>query len=103
MADTMTTVTIAAGVSTAATLAANIIARVFTSGQQSGSVKQRLTSIETAILGMQVDFRKLTDVLISQADMQARVTRNEEDIRELKHGRGFVTPRSDGGVNGQWP
>jgi hypothetical protein len=103
MADTMTTVTIAAGVSTAATLAANIIARVFSSGQQNGSVKQRLTSIETAILGMQVDFKKLTDVLINQADMQARVTRAEADIRDLRHGRGFVTPRSEDGINGEWP
>lgn len=99
MADTTTTVTITAGVSAVVALAVNLISRVFSSGQHNGSVKQRLTSIETAILAMQTDFKELTKVLVDLASLRVeingisgRMNRIDDDIRELRHGEGFVLP-----------
>lgn len=99
MPDTMTTMTTTAAVSAVVTVLVNIVSRAFSSGQHSGSVKQRLTSIETAIVAMQTDFKELTKVLVDLASlrvelsaMSSRLNRAEDDIRELRHGEGFVLP-----------
>ena len=34
---------------------------------------------------------------------QTRLDNVEQDIRDLKHGRGFIQPRADGGINGEYP
>jgi hypothetical protein len=101
--DPTSTMVVTTAVSSVVSILIIVVSRVFYGGQSSGEVKQRLGSIEIAIVGMQTDFRKLTDVLINQADMQARVAGLEEDIRDMKRGRGFINNRSDGGINGEYP
>jgi hypothetical protein len=101
--DPTSTMVVTTAVSSVVSILIIVVSRVFDGGQSSGEVKQRLGSIEIAIVGMQTDFRKLTDVLINQADMQARVAGLEEDIRDMKRGRGFINNRSDGGINGEYP
>jgi cell division protein FtsL len=43
-------------------------------------------------------FSKLSDVLSEAAVQNSRIARAEEDIRELRHGRGFVR----NGIEGEW-
>jgi hypothetical protein len=43
-------------------------------------------------------FSKLSDVLSQSAVADNRITRCEDDIREMRHGRGFV----QGDVNGEY-
>lgn len=80
------------------TLLLTVGVRIFAGGRATGSVDQRLRSIETAIVGLQEDFKKLSEVLIALANMRGdlrlveqRVERLEGDIRELRHFEGFVT------------
>lgn len=90
---------IVAAVSSVVTVALTIGIRLFSGGQLTGSVTARLESIETAIIGLQADFRKLSEVLIELATVRGdirlteqRVGRLENDIREMRHGEGFVFP-----------
>jgi hypothetical protein len=39
---------------------------------------------------MQSEIKKISEVLINQADQNRRIIHLEEDVRELRHGRGFV-------------
>jgi hypothetical protein len=43
-------------------------------------------------------FSKLSDVLSEAAVQNSRLSRVEDDVRELRHGRGFV----QNGINGEW-
>jgi hypothetical protein len=52
---------------------------------------------------IQVEIKKIGDVLINQADQNRRIIHLEEDVRELRHGRGFVQNRSLGGIDGEYP
>jgi hypothetical protein len=40
--------------------------------------------------GIQSEIKKIGDVLINQADQNRRIIHLEEDVRELRHGKGFV-------------
>lgn len=81
------------------TLIINVGWRLFATGLVSGTVKQRLTSIEHTLQALQVDFKKLSEVLVNLSDMRGdirlideRVSRAENDIHEIRHGEGFVFP-----------
>lgn len=50
---------------------------------------------------IQVEIKKIGDVLINQADQNRRIIHLEEDVREMRHGRGFVQHR--GGIDGEYP
>ncbi len=39
---------------------------------------------------IQVEIKKIGDVLINQADQNRRIIHLEEDVREMRHGHGFV-------------
>lgn len=83
------------------TLAFNILLKLFGGGW---GLSGRLTKIETSMTIMQVEISKLVDVLSKVADMHGsirvlevrhvatdqRVTALEGDVRELRHGEGFV-------------
>lgn len=45
---------------------------------------------------LNASFTKLSDVLSNSAVQDNRISRAEEDIRELRHGRGFVQPDING-------
>lgn len=54
-----------------------------------------------SIAGMQTEIKKISEVLINQADQNRRIIHLEDDVRELRHGRGFVQgPR---GVDQEYP
>ncbi len=61
------------------------------------TLKNTVANIKNEVTGMQVEIKKLGEILIAQADMRGdmrvlenRVTATEQDIRELRHGKGFV-------------
>lgn len=39
---------------------------------------------------MQAEIKKIGEVLITQADQNRRIMHLEEDVRELRHGHGFI-------------
>ena len=95
--DTAVAAVIVAGV----TLGFNIVLQMFGGGWK---LSQRLVSLEAGISAMQMEIKKLSDVLINMADMRGelkvldtrvtsqgtRITTIEKDIRELRHGDGFI-------------
>lgn len=61
------------------------------------TMRNTVTNIRTEVSGMQKEIKKLGEILITQADMrgemrvlETRITASEQDIRELRHGDGFV-------------
>jgi hypothetical protein len=79
------------------------------------TLKADVNALKAGALNLKVDFgamqseiRKLSEILINLADirgeikvMNARVTMAEQDIRELKHGEGFVKGRV--GIEREYP
>ena len=61
-----------------------------------GNMKDDLTDLK-------MEIKKVGEVLIKMAVTDQRLANAEQDIRDLQHGRGFITPRSDGGINGEYP
>lgn len=49
---------------------------------------------------MQLEIKKIGEVLINQADQNRRIIHLEDDVRELRHGRGFV--QGDRGVDREY-
>lgn len=41
------------------------------------------------------EFKKFGEILINQADQNRRIIHLEEDVRELRHGRGFIRESID--------
>jgi hypothetical protein len=54
------------------------------------TIKSNVGMLKTEVGEMQVEIKKISDVLINQADQNRRIIHLEEDVRELRHGRGFV-------------
>lgn len=102
MHDTTLTVIITAVI----TLLLNVAYRIFSGGIASGAVAQRLGSIEQAIIGMQGELKQMTSILIDLANVRGeiknlehRADRSEEDIRDLRRGRGFIQEE----IRGEYP
>jgi hypothetical protein len=53
-----------------------------------------VSNIKSEMGGIQLEVKKIGDVLITQADQNRRILHLEEDFRELRHGHGFVQPRA---------
>lgn len=68
-----------------------------------GSFKNTVSTLKTDMTDMKTEIKKVGEVLVKMAVTQTRLDNVEQDIRDLKHGRGFVVPRSDGGINGEYP
>jgi hypothetical protein len=63
-----------------------------------------VANIKAEMGGIQLEVKKIGDVLITQADQNRRILHLEEDFRELRHGHGFVqTRRNVQGIDGEWP
>lgn len=58
-------------------------------------MSQRLTAVEEAIRS----WRDVTERLAVHSQM---IVGMQNDIRDMKHGRGFVQARSEGGLNGEY-
>lgn len=46
---------------------------------------------------LKIDIEKVATVLATVAVQNSRLNRLEEDLRELRHGKGWVNPLNDGG------
>lgn len=60
-------------------------------------LNNNVVSLKTEVSGMQDEIKKLGEIMIAQADIRgelkgigARLTTAEQDIREVRHGDGFV-------------
>lgn len=49
-----------------------------------------ILNINTTISSMQEEIKKIAAIITNNAVLNTRLTNLEDDIRELKHGRGFV-------------
>jgi hypothetical protein len=74
------------------------------------TVKSSVGNMKTDLVDLKAEIKKLGEVMVEMADIRGelkvgsnRIAACEQDIRELRHGRGFISQRSDGGVNGEWP
>lgn len=63
------------------------------------TMRNTVASIKREVDSMQVELKKLGEILIAQANMRGemrvldtRVLAVEGDIRDLQHGRGFIRP-----------
>ncbi len=54
------------------------------------TMKNNLTNLKEDVSDMKLEIKKVGDVLIKMAVTDTRLTNLENDIRELRHGRGFV-------------
>lgn len=58
-------------------------------GHETG-VQVTLQQLAGEFANMQIEIKKISDVLINQADQNRRIIHLEEDVRDLRHGKGFV-------------
>jgi hypothetical protein len=65
--------------------------------------KPSIGNIKIDMTDMKEEIKKVGQVLVTLAVTTTRLDNAEQDIRDLKHGRGFITPRSEGGINGEYP
>lgn len=49
-----------------------------------------VVGLKVDVSGMQTEIKKLADVITRMAVTDVRLTNLENDIRELRHGRGFI-------------
>jgi len=64
------------------------------------TLRSDVANMKTDVQGIQQEVKKIGDVLITQADQNRRILHLEEDLRELKHGQGFV--RGPGGIDREY-
>ena len=63
-----------------------------------------VATMKAEVGDIQVEIKKIGDVLINQADQNRRIIHLEEDVRELRHGHGFVQGRQGvAGIDGEYP
>ena len=65
------------------------------------TLKGTVAALKTEVVGIQVEIKKIGDVLITQADQNRRLIHLEDDIRELRHGRGFI--HGQHGIDREYP
>jgi hypothetical protein len=63
-----------------------------------------VANIKAEMSGIQLEVKKIGDVLITQADQNRRILHLEEDFRELRHGHGFIQTRGNiPGIDREYP
>lgn len=68
------------------------------------TLRGEVANIKAEVGGIQLEVKKIGEVLITQADQNRRILHLEEDLRELRHGNGFIQARRGAqGVDGEWP
>ena len=55
------------------------------------------------MIDMKTEIKKVGEVLVTMAVTTSRLDNVEQDIRDMKHGRGFIQHRADDGINGEYP
>lgn len=59
-----------------------------------------LTGVKTDMTDMKSEIKKVNELLASAREADRRITRLEDDLRELRHGEGFVTGNRRAGTDG---
>lgn len=70
-------------------------------GGEDVTMKLTLKTMTGELTEIQTEIKKIGTVLINQADQNRRIIHLEEDVRELRHGRGFI--RGEAGVDREYP
>jgi hypothetical protein len=72
------------------------------------TLRNTVANIKTEVAGMQIEIKKLGEILIAQANIrgeikviETRMLAAEQDIRELRHGDGFV--KGSRGIEREYP
>lgn len=63
------------------------------------TIKNTVGNMKADITDMKAEIKKVGDVLIQLAVQEQRMSNVEQDIRELKHGRGFIQDE----IRGEYP
>jgi hypothetical protein len=62
-----------------------------------------VANMKSEVGGIQLEIKKISDILIAQADQNRRILHLEEDVRELRHGHGFIQTRGVAGIDREYP
>jgi len=65
------------------------------------TMRSTVTNIKTEVAAMQQEIKKLADVITRMAVTDLRLTNVEQDIRELRRGRGWI--QGPHGVDHEYP
>jgi len=60
------------------------------------TVKNSVSNLKSDVIDMKVEIKELSSVVSKMALTDLRLSNVEQDIRELKHGRGFVREAIEG-------
>lgn len=66
------------------------------------TLKNTVSNIKDDVSGMQTEIKKLADIITKMAVTDIRLTNVEQDIRELRHGEGFVRGHR-ASIDGEYP
>ena len=66
-------------------------------------LEQRLGSVEETLKHQRDVAERLVIIETRQATHGQMIAALQTEILNLRHGRGFVQPRSEGGINGEYP
>jgi len=69
-------------------------------GQEMG-MRIALDALTKQLEVMQAEIKKISEVLINQADQNRRIIHLEEDLRELRHGHGWI--QGTHGIDREFP
>lgn len=67
------------------------------------ALKKDDLALREELKGIQAEIKQIGTVLITQADQNRRILHLEDDVRDMRHGRGFIQERSAGGIDGEYP
>ena len=65
------------------------------------TIKSNVSVIKTEVDEMQAEIKKISEVLINQADQNRRIIHLEDDVRDLRRGEGFI--RGPRGIDREYP
>ena len=63
------------------------------------TLRATVNNLKEDMTDMKTEIKKVGEVLVKMAVTQTRLDNVEQDIRDLKHGRGFI----QGNANGEYP
>lgn len=59
------------------------------------TLRNTVQNMQADMAGMQQEIKKLAEVVTQMAVTNVRLTNVEQDIREMRHGKGFIVDRPD--------
>lgn len=65
------------------------------------TLKSTVTNLKEDVALLQIEIKKLSDVITRMAVTDIRLTNLEQDIRELRHGHGWITGPT--GIDREYP